>query len=43
MITPNEFTTVRMRSVQKVLKVGKQEVVMVLRVDKEKGISLYFL
>ena len=38
MITPNEFTTVRMRSVQKVLKVGKQEVVMVLRVDKEKGI-----
>jgi len=37
MITPNEYTTVRMKSVNKVMKVGKQEVVVVLRVDKEKG------
>ncbi|KAL4496495.1 hypothetical protein ABPG72_014725 [Tetrahymena utriculariae] len=37
MITPNEMTKQMQQSIQKVLKIGKQEVVQVLRVDEEKG------
>ena len=37
MITTSEFTTARMKNITKVIKEGKQETVIVLRVDKEKG------
>ncbi|KRX05736.1 Translation initiation factor 2, alpha subunit, middle domain [Pseudocohnilembus persalinus] len=37
MITPNELTKTMKQSVHKALKLGKQEVVRVLRVDKQKG------
>lgn len=37
MITTSEFTTMRLKSFHKVIKEGKQETVLVLRVDKEKG------
>ena len=40
MITPNEFTTMRMKSVHKAMKKGKQEVAMVLKVDPEKGCQI---
>ena len=37
MILLSELSRRRIRSVQKLVKVGRQEPVMVLRVDKEKG------
>jgi len=37
MITPNEYSTVKWRSLHKLFKVGTEEVVVVLRVDTEKG------
>ena len=37
MILLSELSRRRIRSVQKLIKVGRQEPVMVLRVDKEKG------
>ncbi|EGR33483.1 hypothetical protein IMG5_051610 [Ichthyophthirius multifiliis] len=37
MITPNEMTKQMQQSIQKVLKIGRTEVVQVLRVDEEKG------
>ena len=40
MITTSEFTTARLKNITKVIKEGKQETVIVLRVDKDKG--LYF-
>lgn len=39
MITPNELTKIMKQNVQKALRVGKLEVVRVLRVDTQKGIS----
>ena len=40
MILLSELSRRRIRSVSKLIRVGRQEVVVVLRVDKEKG---YFL
>jgi translation initiation factor 2 subunit 1 len=37
MITPNEYSTMKWRSLHKLFKVGTEEVVVVLRVDTEKG------
>jgi len=37
MITPNEYSTVKWKSLHKLFKVGTEEIVMVLRVDTEKG------
>lgn len=37
MITTSEFTTARLKNITKVIKEGKQETVIVLRVDKDKG------
>lgn len=37
MIMSSEFTRKRTKSVSRLIKVGKQEVVVVLRVDQEKG------
>lgn len=37
MITPNELTKIMKQNVQKALRVGKLEVVRVLRVDTQKG------
>ena len=39
MILMTELSRRRIRSINKLLRVGKQEVVMVLRVDKERGAS----
>lgn len=38
MILLSELSRRRIRSVSKLIRVGRQEVVVVLRVDKEKGI-----
>lgn len=46
MILLSELSRRRIRSIQKLLRVGKNEVVVVLRVDKEKGsqyLILYLL
>ena len=37
MILMTELSRRRIRSINKLLRIGKQEVVMVLRVDKERG------
>jgi translation initiation factor 2 alpha subunit (eIF-2alpha) len=39
MILLSELSRRRIRSVQKLIRVGRNEVVVVLRVDKEKGVS----
>ena len=38
MILLSELSRRRIRSIQKLIRVGRNEVVVVLRVDKEKGI-----
>lgn len=40
MILLSELSRRRIRSVQKLIRVGRNEVVVVLRVDKEKGGSI---
>lgn len=42
MILLSELSRRRIRSVSKLIRVGRQEVVTVLRVDEEKGIVLLF-
>jgi translation initiation factor 2 subunit 1 len=39
MILLSELSRRRIRSIQKLIRVGRDEVVVVLRVDKEKGIT----
>lgn len=39
MILLSELSRRRIRSIQKLIRVGRNEVVVVLRVDKEKGMS----
>jgi translation initiation factor 2 subunit 1 len=39
MILLSELSRRRIRSIQKLIRVGRNEVVVVLRVDKEKGTS----
>jgi len=39
MILLSELSRRRIRSVQKLIRVGRNEVVVVLRVDKEKGVQ----
>ena len=41
MILLSELSRRRIRSIQKLIRVGRNEVVVVLRVDKEKGETLY--
>jgi len=43
MILLSELSRRRIRSIQKLIRVGRNEVVVVLRVDKEKGISHHSL
>lgn len=43
MILLSELSRRRIRSISKLIRVGRQEVVVVLRVDKEKGIVLAHL
>ena len=40
MILLSELSRRRIRSIQKLIRVGRNEVVVVLRVDKEKGLYL---
>ena len=40
MILLSELSRRRIRSIQKLIRVGRNEVVVVLRVDKEKGTSV---
>lgn len=40
MILLSELSRRRIRSIQKLIRVGRNEVVVVLRVDKEKGMRL---
>lgn len=40
MILLSELSRRRIRSIQKLIRVGRNEVVVVLRVDKEKGTSI---
>jgi translation initiation factor 2 subunit 1 len=40
MILLSELSRRRIRSIQKLIRVGRNEVVVVLRVDKEKGTAL---
>lgn len=40
MILLSELSRRRIRSIQKLIRVGRNEVVVVLRVDKEKGMDL---
>jgi translation initiation factor 2 subunit 1 len=40
MILLSELSRRRIRSIQKLIRVGRNEVVVVLRVDKEKGVFL---
>jgi translation initiation factor 2 alpha subunit (eIF-2alpha) len=40
MILLSELSRRRIRSIQKLIRVGRNEVVVVLRVDKEKGTTL---
>ena len=42
MILLSELSRSRIRSVQKLIRVGRNEVVVVLRVDKEKGLLYSF-
>jgi len=42
MILLSELSRRRIRSIQKLIRVGRNEVVVVLRVDKEKGKFNYF-
>jgi translation initiation factor 2 subunit 1 len=39
MILLSELSRRRIRSIQKLIRIGRNEVVVVLRVDKEKGLS----
>jgi translation initiation factor 2 subunit 1 len=41
MILLSELSRRRIRSIQKLIRVGRNEVVVVLRVDKEKGVPLF--
>lgn len=41
MILLSELSRRRIRSIQKLIRVGRNEVVVVLRVDKEKGTYLH--
>ncbi|EPQ66682.1 Bgt-4789 [Blumeria graminis f. sp. tritici] len=41
MILLSELSRRRIRSIQKLIRVGRNEVVVVLRVDKEKGKNIY--
>lgn len=41
MILLSELSRRRIRSIQKLIRIGKNEVVVVLRVDKEKGGMAY--
>ena len=41
MILLSELSRRRIRSIQKLIRVGRNEVVVVLRVDKEKGPRLF--
>lgn len=43
MILLSELSRRRIRSVQKLIRVGRDEVVVVLRVDEEKGKFQYFV
>ena len=43
MILLSELSRRRIRSIQKLIRVGRNEVVVVLRVDKEKGNARYAL
>ena len=43
MILLSELSRRRIRSIQKLIRVGRNEVVVVLRVDKEKGALFYCL
>lgn len=43
MILLSELSRRRIRSIQKLIRVGRNEVVVVLRVDKEKGTSVSHL
>jgi translation initiation factor 2 subunit 1 len=43
MILLSELSRRRIRSIQKLIRVGRNEVVVVLRVDKEKGESVSLL
>lgn len=40
MILLSELSRRRIRSIQKLIRVGRNEVVMVMRIDKEKGASV---
>src|SRR5437773_132735 len=42
MILLSELSRRRIRSIQKLIRVGRNEVVVVLRVDKEKGTGVLF-
>jgi translation initiation factor 2 subunit 1 len=42
MILLSELSRRRIRSIQKLIRVGRNEVVVVLRVDKEKGAPFLF-
>lgn len=42
MILLSELSRRRIRSIQKLIRVGRNEVVVVLRVDKEKGMFPHF-
>lgn len=42
MILLSELSRRRIRSIQKLIRIGKNEVVVVLRVDKEKGGTVYW-
>ena len=43
MILLSELSRRRIRSIQKLIRVGRNEVVVVLRVDKEKGTLRFYL
>lgn len=43
MILLSELSRRRIRSIQKLIRVGRNEVVVVLRVDKDKGMILYIV
>ena len=42
MILLSELSRRRIRSIQKLIRVGRNEVVVVMRVDKEKGEPIFF-
>lgn len=43
MILLSELSRRRIRSIQRLIRVGREEVVVVLRVDKEKGIKWWWM